>query len=251
MKKGVYNRLRRSGERREKCQVCRREKPIDELLIGSLVRRSVAELIRKDHADWSDTGFICIEDLHRFRMKHIEELVAAETGELSDLEKRVLSSIDKHSVISEQVVENYESRLSVGEQMADRIASFGGSWQFIGLFFSLLVAWMVINSVLLLIRPFDPYPFILLNLVLSCLAAIQAPVIMMSQNRQEAKDRARAEQDYQVNLKAELEIRQLHEKMDHVLVHQWQRMVEIQQIQTDLIDELVEWHEMRRPSDDR
>jgi len=101
------------------------------------------------------------------------------------------------------------------------------------------VIWIALNSVLLLRRPFDPYPFILLNLVLSCLAAIQAPVIMMSQNRQESKDRLRSQHDYRVNLKAELEIRQLHDKIDHLLSHQWERLVEIQQIQIDLLSELA------------
>jgi len=236
-------------KRKEKCRICGQEKPITELVMGTLVRPSVAELIRRQHPDWTNESYICLEDLHRFRMGHVEDVVAAEIGELSDLEKRVLSSMDKHSLLAEEVIGEYEGKLSIGSRMADRIASFGGSWRFIGLFFTVLVAWMLVNTLLLLTRPFDPYPFILLNLVLSCLAAIQAPVIMMSQNRQEQKDRARAEHDYQVNLKAELEIRQLHEKMDHVLVHQWQRMVEIQQIQTELIDELVDWHEARSPRD--
>jgi uncharacterized membrane protein len=106
------------------------------------------------------------------------------------------------------------------------------------LFGIFMAAWIGVNSAVLLWRPVDPYPFILLNLVLSCLAAIQAPVIMMSQNRQEAKDRLRSEHDYKVNLKAELEIRQLHEKIDHLLSHQWERLVEIQQIQLELLSEL-------------
>lgn len=109
------------------------------------------------------------------------------------------------------------------------------------LFGTILLAWIGINSAVLLWKPpFDPYPFILLNLVLSCLAAVQAPVIMMSQNRQEAKDRFRAEYDYQINLKAELEIRHLHEKIDHLLSRQWERLVEIQQIQMELMTELAE-----------
>ena len=101
-----------------------------------------------------------------------------------------------------------------------------------------MAAWIVLNVVVLTQRPFDPYPFILLNLVLSCLAALQAPVIMMSQKRQESRDRLRSEHDYQVNLKAELEIRQLHQKFDHLLSHQWERLLEIQEIQMDLLDEV-------------
>lgn len=99
--------------------------------------------------------------------------------------------------------------------------------------------WVLVNSVILLVRPFDPFPFILLNLILSCLAAIQAPVIMMSQNRQEAKDRLRSQHDYQVNLKAELEIRHLHDKIDHLLSHQWERLAQIQEVQLDVLSELT------------
>jgi uncharacterized membrane protein len=118
------------------------------------------------------------------------------------------------------------------------MAQFGGSWTFIALFGCVLIVWILINSVALVSKPFDPYPYILLNLVLSCLAAMQAPVIMMSQNRQEAKDRARATHDYQVNLKAELEIRQLHQKLDHILSRQWERLVEIQEVQLELLSEM-------------
>jgi uncharacterized membrane protein len=121
--------------------------------------------------------------------------------------------------------------------MADRIASFGGSWKFIILFMAVMVAWMTYNVVTLTGDHFDPYPFILLNLLLSCLAALQAPIIMMSQNRQDAKDRIRSENDFRVNLKAELEIRHLHEKIDHLLSRQWERMAEIQRVQLELMDE--------------
>jgi len=123
--------------------------------------------------------------------------------------------------------------------LADRLADYAGSWRFIGIFFAVLLLWIAINSVVLIWKPFDPYPFILLNLILSCLAAIQAPVIIMSQNRQEAKDRLRAEQDYRVNLKAEVEIRHLHEKIDHLLINQWQRLLEIQEVQTELMEEVA------------
>ncbi len=130
--------------------------------------------------------------------------------------------------------------MTLGERIADNVAKFGGSWRFIISFGVFLVMWMIINSIVLLRRPFDPYPFILLNLILSCLAAIQAPIIMMSQNRQEAKDRLRSEHDYRVNLKAELEIRHLHAKMDQLLTHQWNRLLQIQQIQVELIEEIAE-----------
>ena len=133
----------------------------------------------------------------------------------------------------------FEHEWSFGDRLADRIDSFGCSWTFLicfGVFLALLIG---VNSLALLWRPPDPYPFILLNLVLSCIAAIQAPVIMMSQNRQEAKDRLRSQHDYQVNLKAELEIRHLHEKIAHLLSHQWERLVQIQEIQIELLSDLA------------
>jgi uncharacterized membrane protein len=128
--------------------------------------------------------------------------------------------------------------LNVGQRIADRVASFGGSWTFILSFFLFLILWIAVNLINFSHKTFDPYPFILLNLILSCLAAIQAPVIMMSQNRQEQKDRERAKKDFVINLKAELEIRILHEKLDHLIMHQQQELIEIQKIQVDIMNEI-------------
>jgi uncharacterized membrane protein len=143
-----------------------------------------------------------------------------------------------------------EALTSFGERLADRVAEFGGSWRFIITFGLVLVIWIGINSLVLLWRPFDPYPFILLNLVLSSIAALQAPVIMMSQNRQEAKDRLQSEHDYQINLKAEIEIRQLHIKLDQLINHSWQRLLEIQQVQTDLMEDLAKRRGNWQPSNE-
>jgi uncharacterized membrane protein len=154
------------------------------------------------------------------------------------LEHDVLVSLKEHETISENLNQTFDKDFTYGERLADNVARFGGSWRFILLFAFVLVIWITVNSIGLLSKPFDVYPYILLNLVLSCLAAIQAPLIMMSQNRLEAKDRLRAENDYRVNLKAELEIRHLHAKLDLLLTHQWQRLLEIQQVQTDLLEEL-------------
>jgi uncharacterized membrane protein len=172
-------------------------------------------------------------------MKYIQNLLESEKGELTALDHEVLESLQRHEILSSNVDAQFEKDLALGEKMADGLATFGGSWTFLIIFAAILLIWIALNSFLLLKRPFDPYPFILLNLVLSCLAAVQAPVIMMSQNRQEAKDRLRSQHDYQVNLKAELEIRHLHEKIDHLLSHQWERLVEIQQIQIDLLSEIA------------
>lgn len=111
-----------------------------------------------------------------------------------------------------------EPALTFGEKVSDKMAEFGGSWKFLGIFTAILVFWILLNTLAFMSRPFDPFPYILLNLVLSCIAAVQAPVIMMSQNRQAKTDRHRAENDYMINLKSELEIRQLHTKLDMLIV---------------------------------
>jgi len=218
------------------CQICKKQKALSEVLPGSLVRDSVAELIRVQHPDWSSSGFICLDDLNHFRTEYVRNILAADKGELSTLEEQVMQSLREQDILSKNINVEFEGQLTLGQRMADRIAEFGGSWRFISIFAAVLLVWITINTVVLIWRPFDPYPFILLNLVLSCLAAIQAPIIMMSQNRQESKDRLSAQHDYLVNLKAELEIRHLHEKMDHLLRHQWQRLLEIQEIQTELME---------------
>jgi uncharacterized membrane protein len=150
----------------------------------------------------------------------------------------VLEALHKNKLISDDVNETIDETLTYGQRLADKIASFGGSWTFIIFFFCILFSWISLNLYFFR-RPFDPFPFILLNLVLSCLAALQAPVIMMSQNRQEEKDRERSKHDYQVNLKAELEIRMLHEKMDHLILHQQQRLFDIQKIQIEMLSEIT------------
>jgi len=221
------------------CNICGKTKARSRMMPAALVRNAVAEQINISNPDWKPEGYICLSDLNQFRMQYIQNLLQSEKGELTALDHDVLESLQRHETLSSNVDAEFEKDPTLGEKMADGLASFGGSWTFLIIFGSLLLIWIAFNSVMLLKRPFDPYPFILLNLILSCLAAIQAPVIMMSQNRQEAKDRLRSRNDYQVNLKAELEIRQLHDKIDHLLSHQWERLVEIQQIQIDLLSELA------------
>jgi len=221
------------------CRICGRDRGKAKLIPAPLIREPIAEEIRRDHPDWSAEDFICREDLNRYRSRHIQSLLEAEKGELTALEREVLDSMTRQDILSSNIDAQFERRLTFGERLADRIADIGGSWTFILSFGGFLLLWVAVNSFVLLGRPFDPYPFILLNLVLSCLAAIQAPVIMMSQNRQEAKDRLRSENDYRINLKAELEIRHLHEKIDHLLSRQWERLVEIQQVQLELMSEIT------------
>ncbi|KUL20421.1 DUF1003 domain-containing protein [Chlorobium limicola] len=202
------------------------------------VRPAVSELIRRETGSWDENGWICLDDLQLYQHRYIQLLLETEKGELSRLDHDVLKAMKEQELLSKNPDIDFDAELTFGQRLADRIATFGGSWSFIIIFGLFLFLWMGLNSWLLIARPFDPYPFILLNLVLSSLAAIQAPLIMMSQNRQEARDRARAIHDYQVNLKAELEIRQLHQKIDHLLSRQWERLVEIQEIQMELINDI-------------
>src|SRR3989304_9549696 len=221
------------------CQLCKKHKKKGELLPLELIDSELLEFIKAEYPECSDEGYICRSDLNHIRLKYVEEVLRKEKGELSALEKRVFDSIKEEETIARNINTEFEEQLTLGQRLSDKLASFGGSWKFIMIFFAIVIIWMVVNSISLIGKSFDPYPYILLNLVLSCLAAMQAPVIMMSQNRQEAKDRLRSEHDYRVDLKAELEIRLLHWKMDQLLTHQWRRLLEIQQIQTELIEELA------------
>lgn len=220
-----------------RCPVCGRTLPAEALVDGALVRPGVAALVRAEHPAWTPDDPICLEDLTDYRGRYVRALLEADKGELDALEAQVVDSIRRQELVAENVNEAFGERLTTGQRVADAVATFGGSWRFILGFGAFLLVWVGMNSVVLLVRPFDPYPFILLNLLLSCLAALQAPVIMMSQNRQEAKDRLRAQNDYRTNLKAELEVRLLHEKIDHLLTHQWQRLLEIQELQLEMLRE--------------
>jgi uncharacterized membrane protein len=230
--------MKHSNHEHDTCQICGKTFSGRDLFPAASIREPVVEVIREQHPGWSSEGFICRPDLAVFRTRYIERMVASERGELTALEDEVVKSLREHEVLTSNTEVAFERGLTVGQRLADRMAAFGGSWTFLILFALFMAVWIGANSVALLTHPFDPYPFILLNLILSCIAAVQAPVIMMSQNRQEAKDRARGQHDYQVNLKAELEIRHLHEKMDHLLSRQWERLIEIQQVQLDLLTEL-------------
>ena len=223
---------------RQVCSISGKDTRRRDLVTLDTLRPSLAERIRKDHPELPPEAVISREELARYRSIYVEDLLTAEHGELTDLDRQVAESIARHDTLAENVVEEFDDQRSLGERWSDAIASFGGSWSFIILFGVGLALWMGYNLIVPDLDKFDIYPFILLNLVLSTLAAIQAPVIMMSQKRQEAKDRLRSESDYRVNLKAELEIRHLHEKMDHLISRQWQRLAEIQQMQIETMQEL-------------
>ncbi|MCW7505519.1 DUF1003 domain-containing protein [Leptospira paudalimensis] len=197
----------------------------------------IVELIHSDFPGWNEQSKICKNDFNRFRMKYITNLVEEEKGNIENLEREVIKSINDNEILTIDTSLKTEA-ITWGEKISDKVASFGGSWKFIIAFFSVLILWILGNSFYLYFHAFDPYPFILLNLILSCVAAIQAPIIMMSQNRQEVKDRIRSENDYKINLKSEIEIRTLHEKVDHLLLDQWSKMMKIQAIQIEILSEI-------------
>jgi uncharacterized membrane protein len=211
--------------------------PVHQKVPGKEVRGAILDIIKKEHPHFNENGCLSAQELSHYRHRYIESSLQQELGSLSTLEKEVLQAMKEGELISENVDKSVDEKLSFGQRLSDKIASFGGSWTFILSFFFFLAVWIAFN-IYSLVKPFDPYPFILLNLILSCVAAMQAPVIMMSQNRQEEKDRERSKHDYQVNLKAELEIRMMHEKIDHLILHQQQRLFEIQHIQIEMLQEI-------------
>jgi uncharacterized membrane protein len=221
------------------CQICRKRKKPEELVPLEIVREPIARLIWAEHKKMKPDGFICLDDLNHYRGHYVKNALQTDKGELSTMEKQVLKSLKEHELMSKNINEEFDRNLTVGQKTADKVAAFVGSWKFIAFSSTAIAIWIAINLYILVVRPFDPYPFILLNLVLSCVAALQAPVILMSQNRQIQKETLRAEHDYSINLKAELEIRHLHEKIDHLLMNQWQRLLEIQEVQTELMEELT------------
>lgn len=225
-------------EHKQTCAICGHTFALRQLVPAHAVSDSISEEIKKQSIPWTGSEFICRKDLSHFRSQYVHSLLESEKGDLTSLEHEILRSLREHDVFVRNVESQFDQNWSFGQRMADRIAEFGGSWTFLLCFAGFITLWIGINSLVLLWRPVDPYPYILLNLMLSCLAAIQAPIIMMSQNRTEARDRLRSQNDYQVNLKAELEIRHLHEKLDHLLSHQWERLAAIQEIQMDVLSEL-------------
>lgn len=224
--------------------------PVGQKVSGRDVKSSILQKIKEAHPQFTEDHCLSVSELNDYRNQYIQSSLQQEMGSLSQLEHEVLDALRKNILISENIEETVNERLTIGQRMADKIASFGGSWKFITFFMTFLFGWIAVN-LYFLTQPFDAYPFILLNLILSCIAALQAPVIMMSQNRQEEKDRERSKHDYQVNLKAELEIRMLNEKIDHLIQHQQQRLFEMQQIQVEMLKEIDERLSQKKSKQDQ
>jgi len=225
--------------KKQECAICGQMFLNKDLTPYDLVSHDVSSLIKNIASGWDEDKYICFKDLNHLRSEYIKASILKNQNEISDIEHTIIQSISEYEAVSENINEIYNENISFGDRLADKIATFGGSWGFIIFFISILFIWILINSAILINKTFDPFPFILLNLILSSLAAFQAPIIMMSQNRQAKKDRIQAEMDYKVNLKAELEIRQIRTKLDQLSSHQWQRLLEIQELQNELLQKSV------------
>ena len=214
--------------------------PLSERISSKSIRSSILKYIQEANPSFGEKSYIATTELNVFREKYITDYLTRELGELSALEHKVIDSFQNHTILTDNIEDGDETVLTFGQKIADKVATFGGSWTFILSFCSFLVIWILVNVYWFHNQGFDPYPYILLNLILSCIAALQAPVIMMSQNRQEEKDRIRAKNDYMINLKSELEIRMLHEKIDHLIMHQQEELLEIQKVQIDMMEDILE-----------
>lgn len=236
---------------RIRCICCGRIVDEDESTPMRALRPSLADYVRSRIVDVevADDDEICRACFFRFRTEHMLKELEAERGQLSALEREAAEKAAEHETIARRIDEDFARGATTGQRLADTVARVGGSWPFVVGFLVFLGIWMFVNVFVLVTRSFDPYPFILLNLVLSCIAALQAPIIMMSQNRAAARDRMQADQDYRVNLKAELEIAALHEKVDHLLHAQWENLIDMQQTQIELLQELAKYArpDNRRP----
>jgi uncharacterized membrane protein len=175
----------------------------------------------------------------------IDQLSSDESDYMDKLHKIVQETIEEEELIINNLLHPPQEVISKGQKLSDKVARFGGSWKFIIVFMVILLLWITYNVLIIKSREFDPYPFILMNLLLSCMAALQAPIIMMSQNRQEEKDRMRSENDYLINLKAEMGIRSLHQKMDLLLGEQFKTLYDIQAKHYNLLQQVYEKLEIK------
>ena len=220
------------------CSLCNTMVEPRTLIAAQKLEQPLFELIKRERPEWPGNRGICKTCHEQFRAKKFVGYLEEEYNKISEMEKAIVTQVARRGRVSRLVHQEYEAQMTMGERVADRVAQFGGSWPFIGIFGFILVAWMSVNTWVLATHPFDPYPYILLNLVLSTLAALQAPVIMMSQNRQAEKDRLQANQDYQINLMAEIEIRDLHDKLDGLRHRQWHELWHMQRRQLELLEHL-------------
>ncbi len=220
------------------CPLCGKPGDPETFQVPSALNKDFVALVKRDFPDWKVNTPVCPDCFQKYH----RHALASEWSRFTRFERDLVRRISRRLPAAKNTNVAFDETLTFGQRIADRVAQFGGSWTFIFIFAGVLLVWVVVNTILLIKGPggpFDPYPYILLNLFLSMLAAIQAPVIMMSQNRQSAKDRLDASHDYEVNLKAELEIQQLHQKMDELREAQWRQLVTMQQEQIQFLRSIV------------
>ena len=222
-----------------KSDISQKNYPLREQVSGASIRPTIMAKILEFYPDFNESSHISLVELNEFRERYITDYLAQELKAITKLEHTVMEKFKNRTTITDKLTEDQGDAPTLGQRMADHVATFGGSWKFISYFGLFLVVWICINAFVFFNKGFDPYPFILLNLILSCLAALQAPVIMMSQNRQEEKDRERSKKDYMINLKAELEIKALHEKIDHLIIYQQEQLLEIQKVQIEMMNDIL------------
>lgn len=201
--------------------------------------KELQKFILKVDTDLTAASTISHISLLNFRFQYINQLLKNEVSTSKQFDHELKHKIRTQQVHIKNVNDALKTKETFGQRIADGIAKFGGSWTFIIAFIFILVAWITLNTLPLFFEPFDKFPYILLNLALSCLAAIQAPIILMSQNRQTERDRVEADNDYEVNVKSEVEIHLLHEKIDYLMESKWQHLTELQQLQIELLQELI------------
>ena len=209
-------------------------------ILMSQLPEEIIKFIEEEHPEFDEKTRIPYDDILDYRLRIIEKQLQKQSKLINESDKKILNSIQNKKFISSKDYFD-KSKLSGGQRLADGLAKFGGSWSFVIIFIVLLLVWIFVNvTTLFSSKAFDPYPFILLNLVLSCLAALQAPIIMISQNREEERDREQAIHDYEVNMKSEIEVRLLHEKLDHLIYKEVKQLKEMQQLQLTYLKEIKE-----------
>lgn len=213
--------------------------------ISELEKELQTFILKKEPTLTSQTS-ISYLSLLNYRFQSLNEQLKNEVSTSKQLDHELKHKIRTQQVHIKNVNDALKTKETFGQRVADGIAKFGGSWIFIILFIVVLAAWIALNTLPLFFEPFDKFPYILLNLALSCLAAIQAPIILMSQNRQTDRDRVEADNDYEVNVKSEVEIHLLHEKIDYLMASKWQHLIELQQLQIELLQEITQQNQKTR-----
>lgn len=205
--------------------------------LGDLAQ-PISNAVKSDYPGAKVTSFICAHHLLKYRMSRVDSLINADLKQSQKINRKLTKALQNDNYEIRDVNEALQQSLTFGQKISDAVARFGGSWTFIFIFIVILIIWMIINGLALFGVHFDPYPYILLNLFLSCFSAIQAPIIMMSQNRAAERDRLHSENDFHVNLKSEHELRIIHAKLDHLTQNQLPHDLEVEKLQLQILGEV-------------